>query len=164
MTVKINWSPLAIVHYTDNVEEGKGGWAKLCYARIRTKYLLKNDTGILKHELEHVKQFWQVTGLGVLAFILIYLLFNKVVIMPGYTATDAMLDILPFVFLIHNVLYMFNTAYRLRCEINAYAKQLHEYGEIECTDKVATWVSKDYNLNISEASVKILVNQKLALL
>ena len=47
--------------YTDDVPEGTGGYARYWFIRLRPKY--KDDLGILRHEEEHVRQFYVTLGL-----------------------------------------------------------------------------------------------------
>jgi len=44
--------------YTDDMPEWQGAYAKMWCIRIRPKY--QGDEGIFRHELEHVRQFWQL--------------------------------------------------------------------------------------------------------
>lgn len=46
--------------YTDDMPAENGGYAKLWFVRIRPKYRDNGDVGILKHELEHVRQWWRL--------------------------------------------------------------------------------------------------------
>jgi len=46
------------LHYTDNMLDWKGAYTKMWFIWIRPKY--RGDEGIKAHELEHVKQFWQL--------------------------------------------------------------------------------------------------------
>lgn len=56
------------VYFVDRLDEGFGGkvffpsllgrlFSNKCYIKILSKY--KNDTGLLKHELKHVEQFYR---------------------------------------------------------------------------------------------------------
>lgn len=164
MTVKISWWPLAIVHYSDNVAVGKGGWAKLMYTRIKTKYLTNGDTGILKHELEHVKQFWLCLGISLCLFSLFYLILNQVKVTDQLYSNTLLAGAFPFLFVVHNVFYTVSETYRLHCEAKAYAVQLHEYGAKECTDKIAGYLVNGYNLDLNEQTAKICINEYLTVL
>ena len=59
----------AFVFYTDNLAEWQGGCANGPVVRIRTKYK-DVDTGILQHELTHVKQFYRMLGFHGLLYLL----------------------------------------------------------------------------------------------
>ena len=52
----IRFWPPAFVYYTDALPDGVGGEARAFIVRIRPVY--KDDSGILAHELEHVRQAW----------------------------------------------------------------------------------------------------------
>lgn len=53
--------------YTDDMPVGTGGYARTFLIRIRPKY--RDDVGIHKHEIYHVKQFWQTLGFHGLFYI-----------------------------------------------------------------------------------------------
>ena len=42
--------------YTDDMKSWQGGCARFWFIKIRPKY--KNDFGLFRHELYHVRQFW----------------------------------------------------------------------------------------------------------
>lgn len=44
--------------YTDKMPDWQGGYAFLWFIRLRVKYKTNGDVGLLKHELYHVRQFW----------------------------------------------------------------------------------------------------------
>ena len=56
-----------LIFYTDNLPEWMGGCANGPVIRIRPKY--KYDAGILKHELQHVKQWFATLGLHSLLYL-----------------------------------------------------------------------------------------------
>ena len=64
----INMKPY-LLFYTDNIPSGSAGCANAFVIRIRPEY--KNDEGILRHEAEHVRQWWCTLGLHSLLYLLV---------------------------------------------------------------------------------------------
>lgn len=54
------------VDYTDEVPVGKAGVARYWFIKIRPSHI--DDAGILAHELEHVRQFWNYSIFHCLAY------------------------------------------------------------------------------------------------
>ena len=66
--MKINLIPPALIFYTDKGMTWQAGTARAFLVRIKAEHA--GDTGLLAHELMHVKIFWLVTLVSAL---LIYL-------------------------------------------------------------------------------------------
>jgi hypothetical protein len=98
-----------ILRYTDSLPEGIGGQANGPYVRIRPKY--KDDRGLLRHELEHVKQWWIATLLSAALIAAGLYHFNE----PLYGAIGSIG--------VHGLLYKLIPAYRLWCEVQAHKVQ-----------------------------------------
>ncbi len=58
-----------LLFYTNNVPSGSAGCANAFVIRIRPEY--KDDEGILKHEAEHVRQWWCTLGVHSLLYLLV---------------------------------------------------------------------------------------------
>jgi hypothetical protein len=54
------------VTYTNDIPEGFAGTARFWFIKIRPEY--KDDTGLLQHEKEHVRQFWMFSLFHCLAY------------------------------------------------------------------------------------------------
>lgn len=93
-----------LTFYVDSLPAGVGGCANGPVIRILKKY--RGDIGILKHEIEHVRQWWVLTVLTAPVFYLI----------------DPMLTGLCMA--AHPALYLAVRQYRLWCEVRAYRIQM----------------------------------------
>jgi hypothetical protein len=141
--MKVSLLPPALVLQSENIGENNGGIAQGPIVRIREKYW--NDEGILKHELEHVKQFWVFGGLAIsISIILLYSPFADYAGLAIAIAAG------------HPLLYMRLQAYRLWAEVSAYKVQLKYYAE-DRTKMFAGFISKYYNLDISEEAAERLL-------
>ena len=92
------------VIYTDRLPEDVGGCANGPVVRIRPKY--RDDLGLLRHEVEHVRQWWAA---GLIAAVLLALV--DPTLAPGGMAA-------------HSLLYLTVRPYRLWCEVKAYRVQM----------------------------------------
>lgn len=108
--MKFNTSPPALVFMVDSLPPNTGGCANGPVVRLLKKY--ENDEGILKHELEHVKQFWFLT----IVVGLIILAITTFLRLPIYYAALAVST--------HGLLYSVIKPYRYWAELKAYAVQL----------------------------------------
>lgn len=54
--MKINWSPLCVITYTDNLNSKGKTWGP--FVKIKDR-----DPFVFVHEMIHVKQFWRTFGL-----------------------------------------------------------------------------------------------------
>lgn len=109
--MKFSLNPPALIFIVDSLKPNTGGCANGPIVRLLTKY--QNDEGILKHELEHVKQFW---SLALPITIIIFALTRFLKIDSSY----AIIGIAT-----HSLLYGFVKPYRYWAELKAYAKQLY---------------------------------------
>ena len=139
-----------IVHYSDNVPEGVGGYAKMCYVRIRPKYK-GTDVGIHKHEDLHVTQ-WYILFLGWVALCV------GVAGMLGDPYYVIALAFIPWGAAIHPALYWLVKEYKLASEVEAYKEQAKHY-EDDRLPKFAGYISRDYGLNITEEAALELLRE-----
>jgi hypothetical protein len=126
----------------DSLPPNTGGCANGPVVRLLKKY--ENDEGILKHELEHVKQFWFLT----IAVGLIILAVTTFLRLPIYYAALGIST--------HGLLYLFVKPYRYWCELKAYAVQL-QYSEDKEKDLelFGRFISEFYNLNKTKEETTI---------
>lgn len=106
------WPHLVI--YTDDLGADFGGTAKGFVIRIRPKY--RGDQGLLRHELEHVRQWW-VSSLVTAA-----LLCAPVIgfdLHPSWLFPAVVWSALP-----HRLAYLLSRRYRLWAEVRAYRVQM----------------------------------------
>lgn len=129
--------PPALILMVSQLPPNTGGCANGPVVRLLHKY--ENDEGILKHELQHVLQFWIV---GILASILIFTLsyffkFNSVYAFLGMS--------------VHSVLYSAVKPYRYWAETQAYAKQLqYSVDKEKDVELFGRFIADAYNLNITK--------------
>lgn len=144
--MKFNLIPPALILIVDSLPSGTGGCANGPLVRILTKY--QHDEGILKHELEHVKQYWSL-NLAVTAILFALSVFFN---FDPYYAIAGMS--------VHSLLYLLVKPYRYWSELKAYAVQL-QYSEYLDKDieLFGGFIADCYNLNVSkeEASVALKV-------
>ena len=148
--VMLKLFPPTIIHYSDDIPDGVGGYAKLFYARIRTKYE-GTDLGILMHELLHVRQFY------ILLLAWLALCFAGVLLAPEYSMYGY--SIMPLGLLVHPLLYTFVTEYKLDCEVACYQEQALHYPD-DRLPRFAGYISKSYGLTISEEDALKLLREK----
>ena len=114
-----------------------GGRANGPLVRILTKY--QHDEGILKHELEHVKQFWSL-NLAVTAILFALSVFFN--FDPYYAIAGMSVD---------SVLYSAVKPYRYWAETQAYAKQLqYSVDKEKDVELFGRFIADAYNLNITK--------------
>lgn len=128
-----------IVKYSDHLPDGFGGDTQGLLIRIRPKY--NSDTGLLEHEKTHVRQWYALTGLGMVIAAALMLL-----VLPALGALSAAA---PF---LHMLFYKFVRPYRLWCEVRAYRKQIAVRGYTSKEFAVTALVEKyDLRLDADEA-------------
>jgi len=138
------------IEYSDDIPEGTGAYAKLCYVRIRNKYR-STDKGIHMHEYLHVQQWyilflaWSAMCIGVAG-----------VISPQYD--NLVLALTPFGVLIHPLLYRLISEYKLACEVDCYQEQAKYYAD-DRRPLFAKFISRDYGLSISEDDALKLLSE-----
>lgn len=152
--MKIQAFPPALIFYVDALGPNTGGEARGPVVRILKKYL--QDEGILKHELEHVKQYWTgvMIGLGVLALLVL------VGVLPQYYALAYGISIAAA---LPSLAYGHIKPYRLWAELKAYAVQVRYKDDKEAAIvKFGTWIFSGYNLGISsEEAIALLRKETL---
>jgi len=123
-----------------------GGCANGPVIRILESH--RNDEGLYRHELEHVKQWFSLAVLSVpLAYALIH-----------FGLVDFIgLAVLPLAF--HTVLYKLSTAYRLWCEVSAYKVQALYYPD-DRRPLFAEFIAGYYGLNITTKQALDALNRK----
>jgi hypothetical protein len=132
-----------LTFYVKSLPPDVGGCANGPIIRILEKY--RNDEGIYRHELLHVKQW---AAFAILSLPLAYLLFH-------FGLFDWMgLSILPIA--IHAALYRLVPAYRLWAEVSAYRVQAKYYPD-DRSKLFAHFVAKYYDLKVTEAEVHALL-------
>jgi len=112
-----------ILKYTDKV---KGGSSKFCFIKINPKF--KDDVGLHKHELEHVKQFWGGVLLSLPSFFI-----HPLLPLAGL--------------LCFPLLYTFSRKFRLWSEVQAYKVQL-KYNKDD-VEYFVKYLVEDYDLKIN---------------
>jgi hypothetical protein len=120
-----------------------GGEARGPIIRIAVKY--RNDEGIYRHELVHVKQW---AAMSLLAIPVAYMLnhFGRIDLVS--------LAVIPLTF--HAVLYKFISSYRLWCEVSAYKEQARFYPD-DRKPFFAQFIAEYYDLKITpEEALKVL--------
>ena len=135
-----------LTFFVKSLPPNVGGEARGPVIRILEKY--RNDEGLYRHELEHVKQWFR---LAVLSVPLAYALFH-------FGLVDFMgLAILPMAF--HTILYKLSTAYRLWCEVSAYKVQALYYPD-DRRPLFAEFIAGYYDLNITTKQALDALNRK----
>jgi hypothetical protein len=121
-----------LTFYVRTLPPDVGGCANGPVIRILEKY--RNDEGIYRHELMHVKQ-WFVWSL--LSIPVAYVLYQLVLF--DYMA----LSILPVA--LHSILYRFVKPYRFWCEVEAYKDQAKHYND-DRRPLFAEYIANSYDL------------------
>lgn len=132
-----------IVTYSDRLPDGFGGDAQGPFVRIRPKY--NDDRGLLEHEKSHVRQWYALTGLG-----LVIAVAMAVLIAP---ALGASVLVTPF---LHPVFYRFLRPYRQWCEVQAYRKQ-NAVGRYASSDFAMNALVEKYDLKLSATEAAALL-------
>ena len=136
LRAKISRWPLALMFTTSTLPNGIGGVAVMFWTTVLDKY--RDDTGLMMHELEHVKQFWRLALLSIPLVILLW----------GLS--------LPLGFALwpvpaHSLLYRVSKRYRLYCEVEAYRLQASSYPD-DRRPIFAHYIANDYRLDIAPAA------------
>jgi len=123
--------------HTDNIPEKFGGESYGPLIKIRPKY--EGDQGLLEHEKVHVRQWYSVFVLGLMACSAMTLLVSASW-WPLYCVAP----------LLHQLLYKYGRPYRRWCEVQAYRKQIatggyasHEFAVIALVDNYDLKISCD---------------------
>ncbi len=133
----------AITIYTNSLPAHAAGIAKLFFVFIKPAY--KNDVGLHKHELEHVRQWWAVTIPSMLAiFALAHLYY-------GLPMLDAAM-FTPIAAVFYHAAYDMIPSFRLWCEVKAYRVQLRYCAKDESA-RFAKFIATSYGLKVNEAEV-----------
>ena len=131
------------VFITDDLPDWVGGCAKSAAVYIRPKYIEDGDTGILNHELRHVRQFWQLIILSLVVAGGLYLL--------GYDAWKLM----PAIGIAaHMSLYRYVPRYRLWSEVDAYKQQIKAYSLSGPSDWMLDALQNKYSLTYTRAFIQ----------
>lgn len=122
--------------YTDRLPAEFAGCANAFVIRIRPKY--KDDEGIYRHELKHVKQWFGGMVMG------------AIVAVAFYQISDiAALTMLGYGLCQHSLLYLVSPDYRLEAEAEAYAKQAQYYQD-DRRGLFAEFIATSYGLDITK--------------
>lgn len=140
------------INISDNMADNVGAYANKYRVVVRPKYIEQNDEGIIQHEMVHVRQFCRpIFGSILLSIPFAFIPFGWVFI-PFFL-------ILGYNF--HTFLCTsnkFREKYVLRCEVEAYKKQLKYYLD-DRSELFVEFISTGYGLDISqEEAVKLLKN------
>ena len=137
--MKINIIPPAVILYTEKGMTWQAGTARAFLVRIKAEHA--GDTGLLAHELMHVKIFWLVTLVSAL---LIYL--------------TAPIELLPLALAVKSLAYRFIPAWRLREEVICYRAQSNAYNDDkDRTPIFAALISTRYDLDITKEDARDLL-------
>jgi hypothetical protein len=134
-----------LTFYVDKLGADTAGEARGPIIRILKEY--KDDVGIYKHELLHVKQWFQlaILSIPIAAILYHYALFDFI-----------SLAVLPIAF--HAFLYKFSHTYRLWSEVEAYKVQNACYKD-DRSKLFAYFIAGYYNLKVTEAEVLKLLKK-----
>ena len=128
-----------LTFYTDKgVGDGHAASTRLCVILIRPRY--RDDIGLYEHELTHVKQWAAITLISAL-----------VIAAVSLPAVGMALGV-------HGLLYDAAPWYRLRCEVQAYHKQLGYYPD-DRAQKFAGYIAGWYNLDVTPTQVLELLRK-----
>ena len=131
------------VFITDDMPDWVGGYAKSAAVFIRPKYIAEGDTGILNHELRHVRQFWQMILLSLAIAGVIYLTGSSLwQLMPALGIAA------------HMSLYRFVPRYRLWSEVDAYKQQIKAYSLSGPSDWMLDDLQNKYDLTYTRDFIK----------
>ena len=131
------------VFITDDMPEWVGGYSKSAGVFVRPKYIEEGDHGIINHELQHVRQFWQ-------------LILLSLAIGGGlYYAGSELWKLMPAVGVFaHMSLYRFVPRYRLWSEIDAYKQQIKTYSLSGPSDWMLDALQNKYSLTYTREFIK----------
>lgn len=102
--MKLNAFPPALIFTVGQMSEGFAGLTNGPFVRIHESH--SEDSGLIAHELEHVRQFWICAAIGL----------ALLGAMAQATSADVWLY-WPMVFAIHGALYKLVPAYRLAAKL-----------------------------------------------
>ena len=133
----------APVFATEEMDDWVGGYAKAAVVYVRPKYIEEGDTGIVNHELRHVRQFWQLFILSMAIAGGIYLLGSDLwQLMPAVGIAA------------HMTLYRYIPRYRLWAEVDAYKEQIKAYSLGGPSDWMLDALQNKYDLKYSREFVR----------
>lgn len=144
----------AIVKYNDLPR--MGGQTRYFIVDIKPKY--KDDKGLLKHELNHVKYFW----LWFLSFLIIGI---GLLLLAFYTNSQLILALSTICIMISPIIekrvYNYSASYRLWSEIQCYKIQISEYQKTRpdiSKEFAIRALVNDYDLDVDRATVEAMLN------
>ncbi len=143
----VSIAPPALVIFTDRVLGPRaGGDTRAFVVFIRPKY--RDDVGMRMHELEHVRQWWCATALGLVAGAAAAAL-STLLLWWGWLGCGALLGGIA-----HELLYYTVRRYRMWAEVRAYREQMRypdRHGELLTLDGAAARLADEelYHLGIT---------------
>lgn len=156
LIMRLSVNPPALILYTAHGLHLKvGGMARFCFVVIRPKY--RNDVGLLAHELEHVKQFWQLwLFMAAVNAPIAWLISLWWLPIAGATSIAPWTVAASLAIICagsHRAFYMFSREYRLRSEVAAFRAQMawpNQKGEYLAPIKAANLLAdpERYDLGI----------------
>lgn len=150
--IKLNLFPPAVIRTSEAMPAAIGAITRFMVVSVREKYIDSNDTGIVLHELEHVKQFWVMALIGMALSLLSYLTVHNWIV-TYYTLLGGVVS--------HSILYLFVERYRRECELRAYTVQFKEYNITECPEWLLAKVVDVYSLKITTEEFRIEINKRI---
>lgn len=143
----------ALITFTP-LPDGVGGEARGPLVRIAPQY--RGDEGILRHELEHVRQWW-VAGLMVAALFALALIASAHFgLSDGMGSDVGAFDLgafWPLAFMSHSLAYRFIRRYRIWAEVQAYRAQMrhpdNQGGRLSAQGAAARLMSPRYRTGLS---------------
>lgn len=132
-----------IVKYTDDLAPGFAGATQGPRIKIRPRY--QDDHGLLEHEKTHVRQWYVLTGLGLVIAVAL-----AVLVSPAFWSAVLVTPCL------HTLLYKFLRSYRQWCEVQAYRKQ-SALGGYANSDFAVTALVDKYDLKLSATEAAALL-------
>lgn len=133
-----------LVKLSETLPNGFGGTALGPLIKLLPKY--QGDTGLIEHEKTHVRQWYAVSGCGLL-LCTILMLFVSPALWPLYGLALC----------IHQLAYKLVRPYRRWCEVRAYRNQIETGGYADNEFAVTTLVEKyDLGLSVDEARALLI--------
>jgi hypothetical protein len=132
-----------LLTYTDDLPEKFGGIAWGPLIKIRPKY--EGDKGLLEHEKTHVRQWYALTGLGLVIAAALMLLVS-----PAFWPISVAA---PF---LHALIYKYLRPYRQWCEVRAYREQI-AVGYYVHLDFAMTALVDKYDLGLDADEARALL-------
>lgn len=119
-----------LVFFTKSPPGGRGGRANWFMVRIHEVY--RKDGGLLAHELSHVKQWYEISAIGlVFGVVAMSLLDMTLWWTPIFLGQYSACYLIPY--------------FRYRMELEAYAKQLGTYLDLTNTKQLSTYLDRTYS-------------------